>query len=138
MSRCPNCGASFENNKCSYCGTKNPDAPKQGTMGSFVESIMETINSNIQNYSQNGIPSSAKPNQYFLDNFMKEHKAFNEKSEEEKNAIREKNRLARVAISNGKCPECSTPFKANNGFALSASCKKCGASIYEVTYIDKF
>ena len=83
-------------------------------------------------------PSTAMPNQYFIDNFMKEHKAFSEKSEEEKMAIREKNRLARVAIGNGKCPDCGTPFQLLGGFALSASCKKCGASIYEMTYLDKF
>jgi len=78
------------------------------------------------------------PNQYFMDNFANEHKAWSEKSDEEKSTIREKNRLARVVIANGKCLSCDTPLQTFRGLALSASCSRCGANISEFAYMDKF
>jgi len=74
----------------------------------------------------------------FFEQYAKEQKAFMEKSPKEQQTIREKNRLARVAIHNGKCPDCGTPFSKIFAFAMTASCRNCGASINEFSYMDKF
>jgi len=60
-----------------------------------------------------------------------------QKIQDEKAAKMEKNRLARLAIHNRKCPVCETPFKRFLGQQASISCKNCGASILEYTYTDK-
>ena len=114
MSKCKNCGANIEGLKCQYCGAKTPE-PDQSTNMGFLGSFYENINRNIQ-AMQSQIPTN----------------------EEERKALREKNRLARLAIDNKKCPECGVDFKTIVGQPISISCKKCGALLDKTKYIDLF
>lgn len=136
--KCPNCGANIDSNECAYCKAKMKPPPNMSGAEMFQDIFMKSMAKNMEDYTKNGIPPSARPDPYFMEQFKKEHQAFHEKSEEEQKAIREKNRLARIAVENGKCPGCGTPFKSYGGFALSPNCKKCGESVYAFTYYDKF
>jgi len=141
--KCKNCGANFSGDFCQYCGAENEQAKKDreranapGIFGfdfgkftaslSFAMDMQKTYEATgeISNIDMNDMSAGCSD---IMSDINKSNQAMI-KSAEDKKA---KNKAARLAISNGKCPDCGAKFKKKQD-----SCAKCGAMLKIYLYND--
>ena len=114
-------------------------APKTGgTLGFDLAGLFAAVNSALEvqkNYNETGQLSQRdmeKMNSGFgFGTILNDIENRNAQLGAQVNAQKEKNRRARQAILNLKCPECSAPFKKRE-----TACKQCGAMLEIALYED--
>lgn len=146
MAYCTNCGTKINSKFCPNCGTKNEKFDSTSTkqnnktvnnssslnksyselfspLFDMVKNITKAQNENRDMTLEE--MDSIKGVLNLADELDARNKAFDEQLKEQKS----KNRTARRAIANGKCPECGAKITKHTDF-----CPKCGANCLKESY----